>query len=144
MVFGLGIGVIGHLRIVTKSNFSSIDNSHNLQFATARIISFQSSVTSVRTSVSTASMPACVLLLECSIFGQRNRPISLYEFHNVPANQQHTQLFIDLNRYYSQCITGPTGHEYCYISKLIHNCAVSNSIILPLHKEWRIWGKKET
>jgi hypothetical protein len=44
--FGLVIGFIEHLQIVTTSKSSAIDNSHTLQFTTARTKSSQSAVSS--------------------------------------------------------------------------------------------------
>jgi hypothetical protein len=44
--FGLVIGFIDHLQIVTTSNYSVIANSHTLQFTTARAKSFQSAMSS--------------------------------------------------------------------------------------------------
>jgi hypothetical protein len=46
MGFELVIGFIQRLQIVTKSNYSAIANSHNLQFTTARTKSYQSAVSS--------------------------------------------------------------------------------------------------
>jgi hypothetical protein len=46
MGFGLVIGFIEHLQIVTTSNYSAIDNLHNLQFTTACTKSPQSAVSS--------------------------------------------------------------------------------------------------
>jgi hypothetical protein len=45
-VFGLVIGFIEHLQIVTTSNYSAIASSHTLQFTTARTESSQSAVSS--------------------------------------------------------------------------------------------------
>jgi hypothetical protein len=42
--FGLVIGFTDYLQIVTTSNYSAIANSHNLQFTTARTMSFHSAV----------------------------------------------------------------------------------------------------
>jgi hypothetical protein len=39
--FGLGIGFIDHLQIVTTSNYNTVANSHTLQFTTARTKSSQ-------------------------------------------------------------------------------------------------------
>jgi hypothetical protein len=47
MVFGLVIGFIAHLQIVTISNYSAIANSHTQQFITARPKSSQSVVSSL-------------------------------------------------------------------------------------------------
>jgi hypothetical protein len=44
--FGLVIGFIEHLQIVTISNYGAIANTHTLQFTTTRIKSFQSTVSS--------------------------------------------------------------------------------------------------
>jgi hypothetical protein len=44
--FGLVIGFIEHLQIVTTSNYSSTANSHSLQFTTARTKFSQSAVSS--------------------------------------------------------------------------------------------------
>jgi hypothetical protein len=46
MGFGLVIGFIEHLQIVTTSNYSGIVNSHALQFTAARSKSSQSAVSS--------------------------------------------------------------------------------------------------
>jgi hypothetical protein len=46
MGFGLVIGFIERLQIVTTSNYSVIANSHTLQFTTARTTSSQSSSSS--------------------------------------------------------------------------------------------------
>jgi hypothetical protein len=46
MGFGLAVGFIDCLQIVTTSNYSAITNSHTLQFATARTESSQSAVSS--------------------------------------------------------------------------------------------------
>jgi hypothetical protein len=46
MEFGLVIGFIDHLRVVTTSKCSSIANSHTLQFTTARTKASQSAVSS--------------------------------------------------------------------------------------------------
>jgi hypothetical protein len=46
MGFGLVIGFIDNLRIITTSNYSAITNSHTLQFTTARTKSSQSAVSS--------------------------------------------------------------------------------------------------
>jgi hypothetical protein len=45
--FGSVTGFIEHLEIVTKSNYSTIANSHTLQFTTARTMSSQSAVSSL-------------------------------------------------------------------------------------------------
>jgi hypothetical protein len=45
--FGLKIGFIEHLQIVTTSNYSNIANSHTLQLTTARTKSSQSAVSSL-------------------------------------------------------------------------------------------------
>jgi hypothetical protein len=50
----LVIGFIGHLQIVSTSNYSAIANSHTLQFITASAKSLQSTVFTSRCS-STAS-----------------------------------------------------------------------------------------
>jgi hypothetical protein len=44
MEFGLIIGFIDHLQVVTTTNNSTITNSHTLQFTTARIKSSQTVV----------------------------------------------------------------------------------------------------
>jgi hypothetical protein len=44
--FGLVIGFIEYLHIITTSNYNANANSHNLQFTTARIKSFQVAVSS--------------------------------------------------------------------------------------------------
>jgi hypothetical protein len=46
MGFGLVIGFIENLQIVTTSNYSTIANSQTLQFTKTRIKTFQSSVIS--------------------------------------------------------------------------------------------------
>jgi hypothetical protein len=46
MEFGLVIGFIEHLQIVTTSNDSAIANSHTLQFTTAHTKSSHSAVSS--------------------------------------------------------------------------------------------------
>jgi hypothetical protein len=46
MGFGLVIGFIEHLQIVSTSNSSTIGNSHTLQFTTACTKSSQSAVSS--------------------------------------------------------------------------------------------------
>jgi hypothetical protein len=46
MGFGLVIGFTDHLQIVTTSNYSTITNSHTLQFTTAHTKSSQSAVSS--------------------------------------------------------------------------------------------------
>jgi hypothetical protein len=46
MGFGLVIGIIEHLQIVTTSNYSAIANLHNQLFTTARTKSSQSAVSS--------------------------------------------------------------------------------------------------
>jgi hypothetical protein len=46
MGFGLIIGFIDHLQIVTASNYSAVANSHTLRFTTARSKSCQSAVSS--------------------------------------------------------------------------------------------------
>jgi hypothetical protein len=45
-VFGMVIGFIEHLQIVTTSNSSAIANSHTQQFTTARSKNSQSAVSS--------------------------------------------------------------------------------------------------
>jgi hypothetical protein len=47
MGFGLVIGFIANLQIVTTSNYSAIANSHTLQFTTACTKSSQSAVSSL-------------------------------------------------------------------------------------------------
>jgi hypothetical protein len=44
MGFGLVIGFIEHLQIITTNNYSAITNSHTLQFIAARTNSSQSAV----------------------------------------------------------------------------------------------------
>jgi hypothetical protein len=44
--FGLVIGFIDHIQIVTTSNYNTITNSHNQQFTTAHTKSSQSAVSS--------------------------------------------------------------------------------------------------
>jgi hypothetical protein len=46
MVFGLVIGLIGLLKLVTTINYRAITDSHTLQFTTARTKSPQSAVSS--------------------------------------------------------------------------------------------------
>jgi hypothetical protein len=60
MGFGLVIGYVKHLQIVTTSNFSAIANSHALQFTTARTKSPQTAVSSPVVAwwrLSTADIP---------------------------------------------------------------------------------------
>jgi hypothetical protein len=44
--FGLLIGFVEHLQIITTSNYSAVANSHTLQFTTACTKSSQSDVSS--------------------------------------------------------------------------------------------------
>jgi hypothetical protein len=46
MEFGLVIGFIEHLQIITTSNYSTVTNSHTLQFTAAHTKSSQSAVSS--------------------------------------------------------------------------------------------------
>jgi hypothetical protein len=46
MGFGLVIGFIEHLLIITTSNYSPVANSHTLQFTTGCTKSFHSAVSS--------------------------------------------------------------------------------------------------
>jgi hypothetical protein len=46
MGFGLVIGFIDHLQIITTSNYSAVANSHTQQFTIARIKSSQPAVSS--------------------------------------------------------------------------------------------------
>jgi hypothetical protein len=46
MGFGLAVGFIGHLQVVTTSNYTAVANAHALHFTTARTKSSQSAVPS--------------------------------------------------------------------------------------------------
>jgi hypothetical protein len=47
MRFGLIVGFIALLKLVTTINYSAVDDSHSLQFTAARTKSFQSAVSSL-------------------------------------------------------------------------------------------------
>jgi hypothetical protein len=58
MGFGLIIGFIESLQIVTTSKYSAVANSHTLQFITARTKSAQSAVFTSRCLVTTSNAVA--------------------------------------------------------------------------------------
>jgi hypothetical protein len=77
MGFGLVIGFIAHLKLVTTINYSTIADSHTLQFTTARTKSSQSAIAS--TSRCLATDPSNVLYFRAYVVAswlQSSRPCS--------------------------------------------------------------------